>query len=445
MKISCFVSGAIALLGIAPACGSSSSNHSSTDAQGVPDAPDTLVVTVTDGVPPDLIAFRDDRSTEWVSVPVAGLTTIPVTTHGAYQIAVACDFRKQDPSQGVEVIVFGRTAQDDAFIRGCPRLGPAPFEVTGGMVQGGQVALDGSAQTSALANWAFDLPVYSGTFDLVLLPWDSSSLPSGIAFHRDLAITGNRDLGTIDLSQETIQPLIPVSYTVPDVQSGESLRFDLSIIAGNTQTLVSTVRSTSSVVATSLVPDSALQQTDSQYAWLYDSVFDAAASLTYFRDLSRYVRVGDSTSWALPDPLGPVTLDETADGLTATWSKLPDADEITLFRESDGGSVFRLHEAVLSRSFLAAAGGTSATVDVHAIPGFQSDWQLDPTGTQIRQLRAFLPGSASESSDVVVERFTPAPPASGEAAAVQGMRRFAPRGALDRASKIWWRTLGRRR
>ncbi|TMQ03296.1 MAG: hypothetical protein E6J90_02385 [Deltaproteobacteria bacterium] len=429
VKVVRFMPGAIALAGMAPACGSGSTH--------APADPDGHIVTVTTGLPPALIAFRDDLSTDWIGLPVQRATKFDITTHGAYQVVVACSGGDQDSD--VSIVLYGRTPDDDPSIDGI--CDTAQFEVRGSMLQAGEVALGDGTEGSSATFWDFDLLTRPGTFDLVLLSLTSAGVPSSVAFRRDIAIVADKNLGAIDLTKEASQPLVPVSFTIANLQAGEATRSNVSFFAGNTRAQVFSLDGSPPGLTAQLAPGSALRPTDSQHVVLYASSRDAATSLTRSRSLGRDVRVGDLTSWTLPDPIGPVTFETTADRLTATWSTLPDHDEIELLREGIG-SQFNFQIMLLSRSFLEATGATSATLDFHAIPGFKSQWQQDPAASQLRELVTIRRVSATETAIATVRGITSASSARSALPADPGAGRratwFVP-GRPDR-----WLTIPRR-
>jgi len=433
-----FMSGAIALAGLAPACGSGSTH--------APAPADGNVITVTTGLPPALIAFRDDLSADWIGLPVQRATTFDITTHGAYQVVVACSAGEQDPN--VSIVLYGRTPDDDPTIESLCTTA-IPFDVQGTMLQAGEVALGNASAGASFANWSFDLPARPGIFDLVLLSRTSAGVPSGIAFRRNMAIVNDKDLGAIDLTAEASQPLVPVSFTIANLQAGETASATAFLLAGNTRVLVNSLGGPPPGLTAQLAPDTALHPTDSQHVTLSASIADAAASLTRSRALGRDVRLGDPTSWTLPDPIGPVRFEPTADRLTATWSTLPDHDEIELLRESlrFEPTEIRVHEMLLSRSFLEATGATSATLDFHAIPGFKSQWQQDLAATQFREFSAIRHVSATETASATVSGFTSASSARSELPAGSGPGRratwFVP-GRSDRWFTVPTRSAGRR-
>jgi len=404
MKILQWMSAALALASPAACSSTSGTSHAPGDSDG-------NVVSVTTGIPPALLAFRDDLSTDWVGLPVHGATTFDLTTHGAYQVVIACSAGDQDPS--VTMILYGRTADDDPTIKlSCG--GGFPFQVKGEAFEAGEVSLGDSSEGASFTDWQFDLVAQPGTFDLVMVSRSSTGVPSSIAFRRDLAIVNDTDLGAISLSQGS-QPLVPVSYTIANLQAGESATSSLLLTAGNTEAFVGSLGGSPQGLTAQLVPDAALRPTDRQHLTLAAATTDATTSLSHSRALGRDVQVGDSTVWTLPDPIGGVTFDVTADRMTATWSSLPEYDEIELLREgftTDFGppvtTQVRLHELVLSRAFAEATGATSATLDFHAIPGFKSQWQQDPTVSQFRTLEAIRHVSATETASATVDTFASA-------------------------------------
>ena len=438
----------IVLLGGMPACSGSSGGKSSADAASVPDH---AVITVAGDTPPAVVAYRDDTSSDWISVPVQGATTLTLTMHGAYQVVVACDFSSQ-VAQDISIVVHGRTPRDDTAIGGCGGL--PPFDVRGVLVQTGKIALgDSGVVTTSAANSPFDLTVEPGMFDLVMASLSADQTPNGIAFRRDMVVDGDADLGSIDLTKEAIQPVVPVSFKVADLHPDEAAGFAARLIAGNTNARLVTLDVTPNELTVGLLPDSALRPTDRQHVTM--SAFTETAdanSLRYNRSLTRdAVRLGDPTSWVLPDRLSGVMFDLTADRMTATWSTLPEYDDIELlrdgFRRNAQQSVdVRSHDMILSRAFVEATGATSAALDLHAIPGFQSQWQLDPAADEDREFFVTHHVSASEIAGAGVSSSSPDPAtiAGTQSASLseQRMTRFAS-GGSHRGSKISPHALGR--
>ncbi|HWO17120.1 MAG TPA: hypothetical protein VNO30_00030 [Kofleriaceae bacterium] len=102
--------------------------------------------------------------------------------------------------------------------------------------------------------------------------------------------------------------------------------------------------------------------------------------------MRRSIRVGEPTSVTLPEPLGPVTFEMSPDQLSATWSTLPEYDELSLVRESYSRtpSWTLFHELRLSSTFVNAVGAASMTMDFGDVPGFKSGWLHDPANAQFR-------------------------------------------------------------
>jgi hypothetical protein len=102
---------------------------------------------------------------------------------------------------------------------------------------------------------------------------------------------------------------------------------------------------------------------------------------------------------------------------------------------------------LLSRAFLEATGATSATLDLHAIPGFQSQWQQDPAASQFRELVAVRHVSATETASAAVSSLTSASSArrdlSVETGAGQRATWFEP-GRPDRGWTLPPRSPGQR-
>jgi hypothetical protein len=227
---------------------------------------------------------------------------------------------------------------------------------------------------------------------------DPNGVPDSIAIRRDAAITDGQDLGVIDMVAEGAQALVPVSFTIPNLRAGESVKSQVFLTTEHTSIPLLALSSQPPGLVPRLVPNSALRSADRQTVTLVATAQDATTSQSDTRNLTRDVRVGDPASFTLPESLGPVTFTTTPEALTAMWSTLPDHDEIQLIRQATFPGPIRLQQMALSRTFLEATGGTSATLDLHAIPGFQDSWQPDPADPQVFAFRANRRVSATETA-----------------------------------------------
>jgi hypothetical protein len=112
MKIATWMLGGIAVT----ACGGSSPEHGN--------------VTVKTGLPPALVAFRDEMHTAWQSVAVDGGNAFELAITGSYQVAVVCQSGGEGSS--FDATIYSRTLDDgDAFQATCLSVEFQQFHVRG--------------------------------------------------------------------------------------------------------------------------------------------------------------------------------------------------------------------------------------------------------------------------------------------------------------------------
>jgi hypothetical protein len=211
-----------------------------------------------------------------------------------------------------------------------------------------------------------------------------------LAIRRDVQIAGDTQLGPVDLAKESTQSLVLTPFTAANLQPNELLSSSTLLFAGHTvASLQNSFLQRQSSWDTKLAPESMLRATDHQNVRL-DAAETSSGTILQrrYRSVSRDVHVGDPTSVTLPEPLGPVTFEMTTDRLAATWSALPEHDDLWLVRTSFLAESWISHEITLSRAFVEATGATSATLDFSDVPGFKSEWRHDPTLQQSRWFSA---------------------------------------------------------
>lgn len=365
------------------------------DAGGEPDGgPAGVHVTIETGVPPALIAFREERSTQWQTVPIADGGTFDLQVTGPYRVVVIC----RSSGRSTLVTQFARTLADEHRIEHtCGVRRAFPFHVRGEMTQEGLVSFDSAGVGRSAVPWTFDLPAAAGTFDLLV--W-FGSLFSGfdrIAIRRDVEVSGDLQLGTIDATKEPTHALVPTHFRPTNRDPDETLSATLTVESGHTHS-ASSVFDSGSGWLVPLVPDDALRPTDTQR-------LELTARLTTSTDpVQQRVRsvnrgITGPTEIQLMAPLGLVRFVTTPDRLDATWSTLPEIDELDLWRwsfpEDFSRSIF--HDLLLSRNFIADVGLASATLDFTDIPGFDPAWRHDPSFTQVVGIDAMHTTALGES------------------------------------------------
>jgi hypothetical protein len=270
------------------------------------------------------------------------------------------------------------------------------------MVQPAVVHLGTSSFVTAASNPNFELQAIAGTFDLVMLTSDSK-----IAIRRDLQVSGDLQLGSIDLAQDSPQQRVPTTFTATNLGGADTIYAEASLEAGGTFARLHFGTGWS----LSVVPQSALRPTDRQIISLAASEpVNGAGTLRRTRFAFLRYNLGEPTSITLPEPVGAVAYEATADRLVATWSTLPEYDTLTVQRLSSAPNLsnLRIHALELTRAFVDATDATSAALAVDDLPGFKAEWRQHPTQPHNRDLmtsRELLGGDVERST--LREQFGP--------------------------------------
>lgn len=413
---------------------------------GIDGPPTPTHLTIHTGEPPALLAFRDEASAQWQTVDVAGRGTFDLAVHGPYRVVIACP----RSAHGAHVTQYARTLDDPPLIEHiCSPPRGLPFHVRGEMAQEGEVFIGGSGRGQSQAPWAFDLPASGGIVDVLL--W-FGSLTTGfdrVAIRRDLELTGDLDLGTIDVAQEPSHALESLSIAPLNREPGETLSSELIVQLGDATSFVSGSYQPE-VWRLTPIPAGILRPSDSQRVQLQAQLTpsDPAAQQT-FRSVTRPLPDADEAAVQLMPLLTGARFETTPERAVATWSTLPAHDALTLTRDAftDDFARFSTHELVITRGFLVATGATSATLDLTGIPGVGPEWALDPALQQNVSLDATRDVLDEHAQSAVSENLA-APvttPAARRASAAAGPVRWAHGGDQSPAQRAAraraWRAL----
>jgi len=368
-------------------------------------------VTIVTGDPPALIVYGDETSTEWKTPASAGDGKFEIEVTGPYRVVVVCG----GSGRSVLVTQYARTPADARLIEHTCAKREYPFHLRGEMLQESEVAFGDFTRGQNPGPWSFDLPAAVGTFDFVGFFGSLSTGFDQIEIRRDLAITGDVQLGTIDVAQEHTEALVPTRFTAANLDPDEELWSHQQLQSGNTSAGLVSFFHPALAWEIRLVPDAALRTTDGQHVLLMATRSTSSEPAQQrARSVSRRVRVGGPTSVTLMDPLTAIAFDSTAERFTATWTSLPAYDELDLSRVtffSDFPHVV-VHESLFSPAFIASVGATSSTLDFTDVPGFRPEWRHDPTFDQVISLHAFRGASDDDSeSSGVSKELMAAPPA----------------------------------
>ena len=344
-----------------------------------PDAmPTVATVTLQTVAEPVLVAFRDESSTTWQVLSVAGTTTFEIHPTGPYRLVVVC----RTP-RSVNATQYGLVLEDGTMFEHACGAPTRPLTARGSLAESGLVSFGGNQALSSAAPWTFELAVSPGTYDLVTLLGDPFD-PDRIALRRDVAMTADLDLGAVDLTGA--EPLAVVSFTPTNKLDGEIVTHYTYFDSGQ-GAFYSFVQSGS--WAAKFVPASLLRTTDHQGIELGAYTLDGPRRSIY-RGIGRAYHAGDPTEVTLPAAIAPVSFEVAGNRLSVALPAMPsDADaELATQTQVKGDDAFRVQSTRLSSQFMHATGTTSVVVDFTHVPGFLAEWMLADTGLRIRSFDA---------------------------------------------------------
>ena len=378
---------------------------------GIPDAPMLPRIAIRTGEAPALIAYRDEASATWKVPAATAPGAFDFEVAGPYRVVIAC----ADSDGFTAVTQFAQTPADERSIDYPCALATFPFHVRGEMLQEGEVFLGSFGRGKSPAPWTFDLPAAAGTFDLAAFFGSLTTGVDQVVIRRDLNVTGDMDLGTIDIAQEHPQAMVPIELTAPNLDPTEELEALLRGEVGHTRVSLFSFDHPALAWRLRRLPDSVLRPTDRQTVNLMASApISGEPARRRSRMINHPLRAGGATSLMLMEPLASVAFETTTDRLVVDWTSLPVFDELAVTRESfaDDFSRFVIHDLLVTRNFADAVGIASAALDLTDVPGFKPEWRHDPALEQA----LFFSVSARTSADDVVsssvsEDLAPPPPA----------------------------------
>jgi hypothetical protein len=361
-------------------------------------------ITIQTGNPPALVAYLEEGMAGWEPLVAAEGGGFELEASGPYRVVIVCE-GSGGGRPSIEVKQYARTPEDGRSIEHACARAEHPFHLRGRVAQSAVAYFGGFSRAGFISDWELDLPVAPGSADLVMLA-------SGrIGIQRDIEITGDTQLGAIDVSPTGTEALVPISFTVSNPRQGELISASTRLETGSTVAMIQSAMSGSGGWSTTLAPERMLRETDRQTAILSAAQLGSSpAAQNHYRTLERDVRVGDPTAAALPEPLGPVTFAIEGVRLTATWSALPEHDELALRWHSITMQETKDHVISLSRTFLDATGATSASLELRDIPGFKDEWRHAPGSQQAHELTASRTGGGEKALSQVNEWVYPSLP-----------------------------------
>lgn len=316
---------------------------------------------------PLFLSFREAGATEWTSVDVAGKTEFELEVATRYDLVIVCERTGARPA--INTTQYSRTRDDaDELLGLCPSF---PFTVSGTMVQAGQISLGPSSSSTTRTNWQFALSAKRGTFDLLLLGMTGNFMPTTFGARRDLAVTNDLNLGTIDLDQEDMQPLVQRTYQVTNALAEERARATTWLLHEESAIPFFSILPGATAA---LAPDTALSASERQLVEV-----GAAQGISDAPDVTRGVIVNPETSTpiTLPDPLGTPRFEHQGQRSVATWTSLPEYDELRFLRAAaPEGQPRQAYELRMSYAYAEAIAVSQLELDFSTIPGFKPEWNL---------------------------------------------------------------------
>lgn len=354
---------------------------------------------------PEAIAFRDAFDDEWQTPAPTATGSYEFEVRCPYVVSVVCN---ADNGFIISTRQIARTPEDGRELdMPCEELPLSDATITGKMQQAGSVAVSGARDFSDLPNWSFSFGVPAGTYDLIAFSDERLSIRAG------LVVTDTLDVGTIDIAQGAA--LVPAALSVTNAAAGELLE---------AQVLVSTPRTSAGYIHLGTPATARIAPAELLTGDVRQSVTLAAYRGDNIRSTRRDFRAGDPTSFTLPEPLEGLTFDTAGGDLAATWTALPEHDEV---RVSVSGTIaddkVREHALELSARFLAATAATGAAFDTD-FPGYQPDWRPSYTREYSREVLAVRDEDGERRTSTAWTLVNPKPP--GQAQRTQPQLRSLP-------------------
>jgi hypothetical protein len=371
---------------------SSPDAESSVDAAIDASGPATEIAIALSGMAPALIAYRDGVNGAW-QTPAATSTGYEMTVHGPYVMSYTCE-RPNDTVATRQVAGAPDDARD--LFAGC-NFTPGPtVHVIGQMVQPGSVAVGGTSRLSTAANWSFDIAVEPSTYDVIASTADRIEIRRGVAIAGATSLTPAFDL------EANGTDLVVTPFTVTGAASDDRLS-QLTALATARGFAILPDPSFGDLAMQRAVPRTSLVDVEFHKLLISAVAFPpTGGSPDATRRVRRRWNQGQSTAFALPPRLGPVSYADSNGTLVATWSTVPDFYSVQGLVESHAanGTKFHTISVEASKRFIdATAANIRFDVD---IPGFKSQWHVDYTKEYTREITTFTSrGTTTDDRDEV--------------------------------------------
>lgn len=363
-----------------------------------PPVGEAVVIKVS--TPHALVAFRNEGERSWQTLPHSRAADVEVRASGAYQVLFVCERGKV-----LRIIAYARTLDDERAIdHACDSDVPDQHLVFGRMSQPDTwLALDFATTLSGTTpEWSFSLDSRSGIRDLAILS-GTWPVPDAIAVRRDIEITGDLDLGLIDIAQNDLIPLERRSILVANAMPGEELVANVALALTGTLTVLAD--GSTALEDLPFSPQAILRPTDRHRVQLTGSVRSGIPGhrIEQVRT-SDYEASTAPSALVLPEPIGAVVFERDATAISAAWTSLPPDSDVSLHTISFTAPIESVtYSLYASHSFIEAADSMHLALDLGGVPGFKREWHLEPNrAEEIRSLIAEGPSRRSILEEDIV-------------------------------------------
>lgn len=368
--------------------------------------PEPTAVHIKSGATPLLVAFRDGFDTTGKPVPwmmATPSTMVTFMAHSAYSVAVVCAINANTVLTWESLRVVADdvtdTVKEPTIQTPCNGAGAARRTVTGKMVQQGFAHLDDADAQSSSANWDVTLLVPDGTWDLVATSNLADPSTNKTLIRRNVAITGNQDLGTIDASTGSAQTALALALDNPPnpAKSSETVSATVDVTTKNNAgpALVSqaTYDLKNKTIKLFGLPSAALISGDTQSVTFTGMDHPADTDITTKRSIMKPFKPGDDIATgkagsALPSKIAVPGWGFDKNRLSVALPALPANDQVTIetsgVSSTDAAKTAEYQIDITSTYFQTTA--LARPVFDTDLPGFQAAWKIDFTKHYSRQI-----------------------------------------------------------
>lgn len=387
----------------------------------VSNPPQPTAVHIKSGKPPLLVAYRDgfDTTANPVSWTVADkstdLTNVTFMAKTAYSIAVVCQVDANTVLTWESLRVVKDDISDDVpepiIETPCKAAPPARRTASGTMVQQGFVHLGDADQQSTSPNWNVNLLVNDGKkLDLVATSDLADPSTNKTLIRRDIMISGNTSLGTIDVASGAAQDPVDIALDSPPdpEESTETVTATVDIKTKNNSGPARVSHATYDLMKKSIklfgLKSAALMDGDEQTVTFTGFDQPKGTTITTTRSVTRPFKVGDDVAtgmvatglpstietqgWKLDCPPSMPQCSNDKKRLSVALPALPALDTISI--ELSGTSATdptqnAVYQIDITQKYFGATALARPLFDTDLM-GFDPKWKIDFTKQYSRQI-----------------------------------------------------------